>query len=190
MKEFLQGVPAAFEFLAQEHDMRLVVSESLGPGAAHVRFEGPSSAIDIWHDPRAEIDIYVSQHADDRLGFGSLLLYAGAPDAPRFGGIYSSSEEPLERVLRRLADGLREYAGPWLRGDNAAFDALRQYVRVESGLVTQRYTRDARPGTMQQRLERAWRGQEWGTLIRLIESLPEPRTAAEELALLYARTRG
>ena len=169
--------------------MRLVVSENLGPGAAHVRFEGPASAVDIWHDPRAEVDIYVSQHADDRLGLASLLLYVGAEDAQRYGGIYSSSEEPIASVLGRLAAGLRSHAGPWLRGDNDAFDALRQYARVESGLVTQRYTREARPGTMQQRLERAWRAGAWSELVRLIERLPLPLSAAEELALLYARKR-
>jgi len=186
-QEFIRAVPPAFVFLTDEHDMRLVVSEELGPGAAHVRFEGPSSAVDIWHDPRAEIDIYVSQDVDDRLGLASLLLFVGAPDAPRFGGIYSSSEEPVSQVLLRLADGLRRNAVPWLEGDDDAFAELRNYVRVESGLVTQRYTREARPGTMQQRLERAWRAQEWGKLIHLIQSLPEPLSAAEQLALSYAR---
>lgn len=188
-EEFLRAAPSAFAFVADEYRMRLAASERLGPGAAHVRFEGPASALDIWHDPRAEIDIYVSRDPDDRLGLSSLLLYVGAPDAERYGGIYSSSEETVDTVLRRLAEGVREYAGPWMRGDAEAYGALRDFVRVESGLTTQGYSREARPGTMQQRLERALRTGEWGTLIQLIEKLPEPLSAAEELALLYARKR-
>ncbi len=188
-RKFLAAVPEAFAFLIDEHQMRLSVSEPLGPGAAHARFEGPSSAVDIWHDPRAEIDLYLSQDVDDRLGLASLLSFVGAPDAPRFGGIYSSSEEPVSQVLSRLAEGVRMYAGLWLQGDDSAFDALRTYVRVESGLVTQGYTRGARPGTVQQRLERALRTGEWEKLIRLIESLPDPISAAEQFALLYARRR-
>jgi hypothetical protein len=188
-RRFLEAVPDALAFLTEEYGMQLVVSEHLGPGAAHARFEGPSSAVDAWHDPRAEIDIYVSQDADDRLGLASLLLYVGAPDAPRYGGVYSSSKEPVDRVLGRLAEGLRTYAGLWLQGDDAAFEKLRSYTWVESGLVTQRYTRDARPGTMQQRIERAWRAAEWDKLILLLESLPEPLSAAEQLALAYARLR-
>lgn len=188
-RDFLNAVPEAFAFLEREYDMKLSVSESLGVGAGHARFEGPASAVDLWHDPRAEIDVYVSESADDRIGLTTLLTYVGAPDVTRFGGIYSSSEEDVIDVLRRLADGLRAHGGPWLRGESAAFEALRSYLRVESGLATQRYTREARPGTMQHRLERAFRAREWGKLIRLIESLPEPHSAAEELALAYARLR-
>jgi hypothetical protein len=189
MQDFIDGTRQAFGFLRQL-GFREVIAESLGPRAGQVRLESKNGAVEVWHDPRCEIDVYVECSGDTRkIALDEILSFVQAPDATRYGCIYSSDKEHVGSVLERLADGLKRYGGPWLACDHTARKELLAFSGVGNALMTQYYSRHDRPGTKSLRVRQAWAAQDFPKVIALIARLDKPLTTAEQLALDYATQR-
>ena len=189
MQEFIDGTRTAFGFLRQL-GFREVIARSLGARAGHVRFESDNAAVEVWHDPRCEIDVYVEcSGAARRIALDEIIAFVQAPDAARYGCIYSSDKEHVSAALERLAEGLERYGGPWLAGEHTARSELLAFSDVETALRIQYYARQDRPGTRSLRVRQAWAAQDFPKVMALIARLDKPLTPAEQLALDYATSR-
>ena len=156
------------------------------PGALGVR----ERCSEVWHDPRGEIDVYVECSGDSRkIALYEILSFAQAPDAARYGCIYSSDKEHVSSVLERLADGLKRYGGPWLACDHIARKELLAFSAVGNALMTQYHSHSDRPGTKSLRVRQAWAAQDFPKVIALIARLDKPLSPAEQLAFDYASRR-
>jgi len=159
-------------------------------GAAHVGFASAGSgvAVDVYHDPRAEVSVSVRQVGSDwRFDLWHILLFVGAPEAAAADGVYASAETSAASVSSRLGELLDRYGGRWLRGEADAFEQLTEWVAIQSALYTETVIRDARPATETEPVGRAWQTRDFKQLVTLIDRLPRPLTRGEQRARDYAQ---
>ena len=105
-----------------------VLAEPLG--GAHIRFERAGISLDIYNDPRAEIQVAVGPVSarDMRLDLDEIVIardWRAVRAKPwATGGIFSSGETPVSTVLAAVAETIRDYCGPFLLGDMSAYESV------------------------------------------------------------------
>ncbi len=184
-----QFVEQAFEPLTERYQLRLANVEHLGTNAWHARLETATVGIDIWHDPRCEVLLYMSRTGGYRSSLDDLLHFVNAPDAQRYAGIYSSDRESAAAVLERMFEALGRYGDPWLSGGSAPYVALAAFAGARNALKTQPATREVRPASTWRGLERAWEQRDYRSLLTRLEALSPPTTSFERTLIEYAKSQ-
>ena len=98
---------------------------SLGECVVVLRFDSDRVELSVYHDPRAEISLTLRERSSARPGgidLYNVLRVAAPPAADSLPSTYSSSVTAPREILAELANLVRMHAGPWLRGDHAAFE--------------------------------------------------------------------
>ena len=99
-------------------------------GGAHIRFERAGISLDIYNDPRAEIQVVVGPLSvrDMRLDLDEIVIASDWEAVRRkpwaTGGVFSSGETPVSSVIAAAAQTVSEYLGPFLVGDMSVYESV------------------------------------------------------------------
>jgi hypothetical protein len=98
-----------------------------------VAFRSPSASLVIGYEERShELTAWLSEVNDDSderpLELPDALRATDCPasEVDSVSLIQAHDPEPVERLLRRVADVIRKYASPFLEGDRGSFDVGRR----------------------------------------------------------------
>ena len=178
--EFAATVESAFRFLEGEGFRVSARSPD------HVRYESDEVWLEIWHDPRAEVDVSFGRLEKGRRESFSLWDVADLGQVALRQPAYNSGTTPVASVLDELASFTRDHCAPYLRADPDAYRDLAEFQAVASGMTTQVASAQSRPSSLWLPISKAWSAGRLAEVARLIESLPKPLTEWESRALEYA----
>ncbi len=208
-RSFLTAAIRSFEFLRRDLGFSLAAAEfslvkdlgpassprlgigdatrfSLGQTIPHVAYESPDIRVDIYHDPRCEIELTLTRTTQptQRCDLYMVLRFTGAAADEHFTGVYSSAATSVRRIVADCARVTRKFAAPWLRGEAGPWDELVRFVRINSHLYSETVTKGVRADAVSR--WDAWRRRDYASLIELLRALPQPLTEADSDALAYA----
>jgi hypothetical protein len=174
-----------------------------------VRFVSPVGFVEVFYDHRSlevGVDIGLQRSAlspaeEDSLGattigrrirpnavsLDEVLKYRceAADKASLWGSFSFVTPESLSDGLPRLLRALERCGMPFLRGERAAFEDVREAsVRDGRALMARMRIEDLRATA-----ERAWQAKDYATVAHALDSLGDTRTPAEQAKLRYARRR-
>jgi hypothetical protein len=136
--DFLRDAKREFQFLVDDFGFELQPSDwtelpevpsslplTTGPisrALPRVRYRAAAALVSIDYDPRGKVRVLVGSpdpHTPRR-DVAELASTAGGPEeARRYSGAYDRTTGTPGEVLGRLAEGLRKYGAPVLRGESA-----------------------------------------------------------------------
>jgi hypothetical protein len=153
-----------------------------------LRYEGAGAFVLISWDPRSwELNVSLGLlplkgQVEKRFSFFGLLLMLDEQDSKR-ARPPEVAESGLRPFLERLAEDVRTYAQPALRGDRMFFRRLDVF---RSAQATQ-YMRDMEMTRVRSETEGAWKKRNYDQVVRLYGPVEEFLTESEKAKLSYAR---
>lgn len=164
---------SAFSFLVTDFGFSPVAR-----GDAQLTWRSGPRYVQVTWDRMTDIHFGVDE---ERVALGLVLwLQRIRPDA-------AAMHFPHLQMLRYKADLTRQHAGPWLRGDRAAFASAREVQHLTAAWQMDAYHRDSpRPLAEKRRLERLWRLHDFAGVVATLEA-SGPLRPTEEQILDYAR---
>src|SRR5262245_35351456 len=148
--EFAAAVEEAFRFLEGEGFRVARTSPD------HVRYESARIWLEIWHDPRAEVDVSFGRIEKGRRGSFRLWDVADLKHAALREPLYDSATTSVESLLEDFASFTREECVAYLHDDPDAYRDLAEFQAVASGMTTQVASAGSRPSNLWLPISKAW----------------------------------
>ena len=153
-----------------------------------VRYESSEVFVNIFHG-RASYELGVEigrlKEPGTKLSIFDIVRSVGAEKAEGFGHhvmFQVSSREGVRTFVPKLAALVREYALPFLRGDEHAYRSARESR-------AKRYTDEAREGNLRvvrSKADAAWQARDYAHVAELYGSIRQELTEVEAKKLAYA----
>lgn len=179
---FKEAVLTSFKFL-NDAGLHPVAGEM-----TLVRYESSVVFVNVYHG-RVSFELGVEigrlREPSKALTLYDIVAWAGAEKAEGFANhvmFQVSSRKDVQEFAGRLASLIRKYAGPFLRGDDSAFDSAFE-VRAE------RWQREMKQGNLsniRSRAEAAWQAKNYVQVIKYYSSMHEDLSHVESKRLDYA----
>lgn len=180
---FEDAVIANFDFL-RSYGLTPVEKSS-----TFLRFESKKVFVDIYHGRASfEIGVHVGLKArSEKYGLDYIVSWAGqsAWEAEGFGRctiFQVSSREGVQRLVPRVAELLKKYGKPFLRGDPAFYERLDEANRRASAEYTRRQLLEG----VRKQANAAWAQKSFSRVTELYRSMPDQLTDIEAKRLAYA----
>jgi hypothetical protein len=183
---FAEAVLANFEFL-RSYELKPVERDS-----TFVRFESKAVFVNVYHG-RASFEIGVEvglKSRPEKYGLDYIVSWAGSSawKAEGFGRgtmFQVSSREGVQQFVPKVAQLLRKYGDPFLRGDRAFYARLEEENRRRSADYTNRQMLDG----ARKDAEVAWREKDFARVVEIYGNMRDGLTAIEAKRLAYAEKR-
>lgn len=181
--DFEPAVLASFEFL-RSYELKLMSASS-----TFVRYESKNVFVNVLHGC-GSYEIRVEVGRKDRsakYGLGYMVSWAGksAWDAEGFGKstmFQVSSREGVRQFVPKVAELLKKYGDPFLKGDATFYRQLEEANRRASAQYTRRqHLEDAR-----KEANAAWLKKDFARMVNLYQTFRDELTEIEAKRLLYA----
>lgn len=185
---FPEAVVDAFDFLVQDYGFRCIKSDM-----TFVRFESSAVFVNVYHgrasyeigveiglinDPLAQIespltlrDIVEFNGAENQIGYTRVVTFS------------AYNPELVRKFVNKLADFVKVYAEPELKGDRVVFDQLRAFRSRQAADEE----RERRLSRIRREADKAWRDKDYSSVISLFEKMETYLTPAEAKKLEYAK---
>ena len=158
-------------------------------GSTLVRYESRRTFVNIYHG-RASYEIGVEVGRRDRpeeYGLGYMVAWAGkaAWEAEGFGRhtmFQVNSPEGVREFVPKVAELLKKYGDPFLRGDSDFYDELDRGNQRASADYTRRQQIEA----VRKEAQSAWSAKHFARVVKLYQSICNDLTAIEDKRLTYA----
>jgi hypothetical protein len=158
-----------------------------------VRFESPTVAVNVYHG-RASYELGVEMElmndpiakTEPPLTLRDIVEFNGAERQTGYTRVVTfSANDPdlVRKFVNKLADLVKIYAEPELKGDRFAFDQLRIF-RSRRAAEDDREERNSR---IRSEVDKAWQRKDYSSVINLLEKIEMHLTPAEAKKLEYAR---
>lgn len=108
---------------------------------------------------------------------------AKAEDLEKRTILQASSREGVQKAVLQMADLVRKYAGPFLRGEERAYANFQEEMRGASS----RYERNVRLAQARSSAEVAWHAKDYEQVVTLYNPFQDDLTRSERMRLQYAR---
>jgi hypothetical protein len=95
----------------------------------------------------------------------------------------TSSREGVQKFVPKLAELVKKYAGPFLRGDAKAYDSLLG----QRHRSTQRYLTQMELDRAREKAEAAWHAKDYAQVVRFYEPFQDELKRSEAAKLKYAK---
>jgi len=185
---FAKTVVDAFDFLVKDHGFCCVRSEM-----TLVRFESPVVVVNVYHG-RASYEIGVEielmndplAKIEPPLSLREIVEFNGAEHQTGYTKVvtFSANDADLVRkFVNKLADLVKIYAEPVLKGDRLVFDQLRAFRSRRAAEAD----REERISRIRSEADKAWQRKDYSSVINLLEKIEMHLTPAEAKKLEYAR---
>jgi hypothetical protein len=122
------------------------------------------------------------------VGLAEILEWAEAKEAEEFRKhvmFQTSSREGVQRLVPQMADLIRRYGAPFLRGDKRAFSGIEEERRQSSALAR----RHMELKRAREKGEIAWAAKDYEQVLSIYEPVQRDLTQSERMRLDYARKR-
>lgn len=188
---FKEAVVENFKFL-RRYEYRLVRAD-----VTFVRYEMPWYSfrrrfyVNVYHARGGyELGVEIGPRDDDReqatlLG---MLRWAGAPEAEACSGgktmLCAETPEAVQTLVPKMAELVRKYADPFLRGDPEAFRTLKKMNREAYAVWEEEMHRNA-PKRYQATL--AWKAKDFERVVAIYGSFEDELMAEEKERLAEAK---
>lgn len=179
---FREAVLSCFRFL-QFYGMH-----SVDEKVTFVRYESDIASVNVYHGRASyELGIEVGRLAEpnDKVTLYEIISWAGAEEAEGLANhaiFQVSSSEGVQRFVPKLAELVQKYAAPFLRGEQMAYESLKE-LRSQ---WTADYTKEVRLRDVRKRVEPAWNAKDYARVAELLRSMREYLTRVEAKRLDYA----
>jgi hypothetical protein len=188
---FREAVAESFKFL-RGYGYRLVRAD-----VTFVRYEMPWHSfkrrfyVNVYHARGGyDLGVEIGPRDNDReeVNLIGMLLWAGAPEVQgwRVGDtlLRAETREAVQTLVPKMAELVRRYAGPFLRGDPDAFRTLREINRKAYAVWEEQHRRNAEK---RHQATVAWQAKDFERVVDLYESVLEDLNELERAALAEAR---
>lgn len=178
---FNEAVKLTFAFV-KKYGLKLVQEK-----VTLVRYQSEKVILNVYHG-RGSYELGVEF---ERMGFPETFsLYellkwaksAGEIEEIPIGGYQTSSREGVQKLVAQMAELVKRYAEPLLRGDAAVYDALRE--RQSRDAAT--YQREMHLRVLREQAEAAWQDKNYETLLSLYSDMQGDLTPSEFMRFQYA----
>lgn len=179
---FEEAVLTEFAFLCTEYGFRRA-----NASPSSVQFEGNDVVVNVVQDRSSfEINATVKRkQTGEHFSVWEIARLAGAPDVEERTFLQASTSDRVERLVPVLADTLRRYGALALRGDEAFYSRLRDLQSNESA----RFLAVGRLAWVREQVRTAWKKQDYGKVVELLDSVREHLSKADTKKLVYARKK-
>jgi hypothetical protein len=181
---FEEAALVSFDFL-RSYDLKPVEKNP-----TFVRYESRKVFVNIYHGRASyEVGIEVGLKAGtEKYGLDSVVFAAGKEvwETEGFGKgtmFQVSSREGVQRIVPGVAELLRKYGEPFLRGDLSFYKQLDK----ANGRASAEHTRQQLIRRIREQAEAAWSGKSFARVIELYQSIHSELTMIERKRLAFAR---
>ena len=179
---FKDSVLANFQFLA-EKGFRPVQEE-----VTLVRYESATVFVNVFHG-RASfelgVEIGVLCEPTEQVTLYDIVAWADALKVEGFGQhvmFQVSSREGVQQFVPKLADLVRRYGEPFLRGGASAYTEVLE----ARSRAARAYERQVQLDDLRRRVETAWDSKDFAGVVELYGSIGADMTSVEAKRLAYA----
>ena len=192
---FEENVLAAFSFLVAEYHFRVTETE-----VTRVRYESDTIFLNIYHGRSSyelgcEIGLLPQRVRDgavtpedqdgDAFSIWEIARLQAGSGALELSSYQASTPEAVARIVPRLADLVRQHAGPALVADPVFFERLAHAHTA----WFEAYQRDDKLNQIRQQVAKAWAAKDFGRVVELLDPIVGELTPSEVRKLEYAKAR-
>ncbi|MGO8788371.1 MAG: hypothetical protein ACLQVL_13450 [Terriglobia bacterium] len=186
---FKEAVSSNFKFL-RRYGFHRVRTEATFVRYETVRFLSEKRLfVNVYHGRGSyEIGVQIGpiNHGEQAVTVSEIVRAAGAEEIEGFGQhtmFQASSMKGVQEFVPKLAQLVRKYGEPFLRGDVGAFESAMENSRRASA----RHLREMELGRAREKVDAAWHARDYEQVARLLEAFEENLTRSEGMRLKYAR---
>jgi hypothetical protein len=179
---FKEAVLSSFDFLSF-YGLRPVQAE-----ITLVRFKSAIVLVNVYHG-RASFELGVEiarlSSPDEKVSLYDAVAWAGAEKTEGLGQhvvFQVSNRKDVQDFVPRLARLVEKYAGPFLRGDASAYQAVKE----ASFKNTADYVKRINLNRIRDKAETAWHEKNYSQVVELYSSMREDLTKVETGRVSYA----
>lgn len=179
---FAEAVKSSFAFV-KGYGLKPVREE-----VTLVRYQSAKVILNVYHG-RSSYELgteFERMGFPEKFGLYEMLKWAksvGEIEEIPTDGYQASSREGVQRLVVQMAQVVKRYAEPLLRGDTAVYATLRE--RQSRDAAT--YERGMRLRAAREQAETAWREKDYETLLSLYGDMQDDLTKSELMRVQYAQ---
>ena len=186
-KTFNKIVKEAFSFLVSDYDMQYTVEQD--DLYSKVRYVRNPVFLDVFFDMNSfEIGVntgLVSSLLGEKCSYGlEEVMEAILGNSHEISPFYqSSSEKGIEECIKHIADVIKEYYVPVLKGNKGIF----KKIDLASKNISQELTTEIKLKRVREKASEAWQQKDYLETIKLYKKIKPYLTPSEAKRLEYAR---
>jgi hypothetical protein len=178
---FAEAVKASFAFV-ENYGLTLIQEE-----VTLVRYRSDRVILTVYHGRSSyEIGIQFArvESSGDAFSLYEVAKWAknGRIEEMPTVGCQTSSRDGVQKFVPQLAETVRQYGEPLLRGDDTAYRAIGEQRSRDAT----EYTREVHLGAIRRKAETAWQKKDYEELIGLYGGVKDFLTKSELMKLHYA----
>ena len=184
---FTSEVLSAFHFLTQDYSFKCVKTD-----VTFVRYESESIFVNIYHGRRSyELGVEIGKLEknpyvpESRYTIGEIMDTVGVRKDLKFTFFQSRSKDLIKKLLQKLAEYVKSYAGPILSGDLKILEKVEILQKEKSDA----YIKEMNLRPIREMANMAWKQKDYVKFVGLYGPVEDDLTPVEAKKLEYARKK-
>jgi hypothetical protein len=184
---FTSEVLSNFYFLIEDYNFTCVKTD-----VTFVRYESKSIFVNIYHGRRSyELGVEIGKLEEDPntqenwYTIGEIMDTVGVRKDLKFTFFQSHSKDVIKKLLRKLAEYVKSYAGPILNGDLEMLEKVQTLRKEKSDA----YIKEMNLRPIREMAAVAWKQKDYVKFVGLYGPVEDDLTPVEAKKLEYARKK-